>query len=89
MYPLVRELAGDGNTVALTCRVLKYARQPTAHLADALFYQRNARSVQPGLRKETSPGLPSVRFASTGRACSLTRRFLSPTTLDSSRTDTC
>lgn len=28
MYPLVRELAGDGIPVAVTCRVLKLARQP-------------------------------------------------------------
>lgn len=28
MYPLVRELAGDGIPVAMTCRVLKIARQP-------------------------------------------------------------
>jgi len=52
MYPLVRELAADGIPVAVTCRVLKIARQPyyrwlanpvtdgewqQAHLADALF----------------------------------------------------
>ena len=28
MYPLVRELAADGIPVAVTCRVLKLARQP-------------------------------------------------------------
>jgi len=28
MYPLVKELAGDGIPVAVTCRVLKLARQP-------------------------------------------------------------
>ena len=28
MYPLVRELAVDGVPVAVTCRVLKIARQP-------------------------------------------------------------
>ncbi|MGV9718593.1 hypothetical protein [Rhodococcus pyridinivorans] len=28
MYPLVRELAVDGIPVAVTCRVLKIARQP-------------------------------------------------------------
>lgn len=28
MYPLVRELAVDGIPVAVTCRVLKLARQP-------------------------------------------------------------
>ena len=28
MYPLVRELAGDGVPVTVTCRVLKIARQP-------------------------------------------------------------
>lgn len=27
MYPLVRELAGDGIPVTVTCRVLKVARQ--------------------------------------------------------------
>jgi transposase InsO family protein len=52
MYPLVRELAADGIPVAVTCRVLKIARQPNyrwlaapvthaewveAHLANALF----------------------------------------------------
>jgi putative transposase len=52
MYPLMRELAGDGVPVAVTCRVLKLARQPyyrwladpvtdrewhQAHLANALF----------------------------------------------------
>ena len=52
MYPLVRELAGDGIPVAVTCRVLKLARQPyyrwlacpvtrpradEAYLANALF----------------------------------------------------
>ena len=52
MYPLVRELAVDGIPVAVTCRVLKIARQPyyrwlpapltprdlvTAYRADALF----------------------------------------------------
>ena len=52
MYPLVRELAADGFPVAVTCRVLKIARQPyyrwlanpitdaeleAAHLANALF----------------------------------------------------
>ena len=51
-YPLVRELADDGIPVAVTCRVLKIARQPyyrwlacpvtyaeleQAHLANALF----------------------------------------------------
>jgi putative transposase len=51
-YPLVRELAADGIPVAVTCRVLKIARQPyyrwladpvtaaewaEAHLANALF----------------------------------------------------
>ena len=37
MYPLVRELAGDGIPVTVTCRVLKLARQPyyrwLAHLS--------------------------------------------------------
>jgi putative transposase len=28
MYPLVRELAGDGIPVTVTCRVLKLTRQP-------------------------------------------------------------
>lgn len=28
-YPLVRELAVDGVSVAVTCRVLKLARQPS------------------------------------------------------------
>lgn len=52
MYPLVRELAADGVAVAVTCRVLKLARQPyyrwrakpvgeaelvRAHRANALF----------------------------------------------------
>jgi putative transposase len=52
MYPLVRELADDGIPVAVTCRVMKIARQPYyrwlacpvtgaelehAHLANALF----------------------------------------------------
>jgi putative transposase len=52
MYPLVRELAADGIPVAVTCRVLKIARQPyyrwltspvtkadlvAAYRADALF----------------------------------------------------
>ena len=52
MYPLVRELAADGVPVAVTCRVLKIARQPyyrwlknpitdreldQAHLANAIF----------------------------------------------------
>ena len=52
MYPLVRELAADGIAVAVTCRVLKIARQPYyrwlaapvtdaewsgAHRADAIF----------------------------------------------------
>jgi putative transposase len=52
MYPLVRELAGDGIPVTVTCRVLKIARQPyyrwlacpvtpaeltAAYRADALF----------------------------------------------------
>ena len=52
MYPLVRELAGDGIPVTVTCRVLKLARQPyyrwladpisdreltDAYLANALF----------------------------------------------------
>ena len=52
MYPLVRELAVDGIPVAVTCRVLKLARQPyyrwltapvgrrelaSAYLADAVF----------------------------------------------------
>ena len=52
MYPLVRELAVDGIPVAVTCRVLKIARQPYyrwlacpvtdaewngAHLANAIF----------------------------------------------------
>jgi transposase InsO family protein len=53
IYPLVRELAGDGVPVAVTCRVLKLARQPyyrwlaapvtasdlvAAHRANALFH---------------------------------------------------
>jgi len=53
MYPLVRELAADGIPVAVTCRVLKIARQPyyrwlaapvtdaewvEAHRANALFH---------------------------------------------------
>ena len=33
MYPLVRELAGDGIPVVVTCRVLKLARQPLLPLA--------------------------------------------------------
>lgn len=33
MYPLVRELAVDGIPVAVTCRVLKIARQPYLALA--------------------------------------------------------
>jgi transposase InsO family protein len=52
IYPLVRELAGDGIPVTVTCRVLKIARQPyyrwlaepvsdavwaQAHLANAVF----------------------------------------------------
>ena len=52
MYPLVRELAGDGVPVVVTCRVLKLARAPyyrwltdpvtsreltQAYRADALF----------------------------------------------------
>jgi hypothetical protein len=52
MYPLVRELAEDGVPVTVTCRVLKFARQPhyrwlaqpvteaewvEAHRANALF----------------------------------------------------
>src|SRR5262245_53715730 len=52
MYPLVRELAGDGIPVTVTCRVLQIARQPyyrwlanpvgdaewdEAHLANAVF----------------------------------------------------
>ncbi len=52
MYPLVRELAAGGTPVAVTCRVLKIARQPyyrwlkepvtdrewdRAHLANAIF----------------------------------------------------
>ena len=52
IYPLVRELAADGIPVAVTCRVLKIARQPyyrwlaapitagelaRAYRADALF----------------------------------------------------
>ena len=52
MYPLVKELAGDGIPVTVTCRVLKLSRQPyyrwlaapvsdreinDAHLANALF----------------------------------------------------
>ena len=52
MYPLVRELAGDGIPVTVACRVLKLARQPyyrwltrpvgdrelaEAYLANALF----------------------------------------------------
>jgi putative transposase len=52
IYPLVRELAADGVPVAVTCRVLKIARQPyyrwlaapvtdadwvAAHRADAIF----------------------------------------------------
>ena len=28
IYPLVRELAADGVSVTVTCRVLKIARQP-------------------------------------------------------------
>lgn len=55
IYPLVRELAGDGIPVVVTCRVLKLARQPyyrwladpvtdrvlaRAHLANALFDAR-------------------------------------------------
>src|SRR4051794_23504449 len=50
MYPLVRELAADGIPVAVTCRVLKIARQPyyrwLAHpVTDAEFtaaYRANA-----------------------------------------------
>ena len=34
MYPLVRELAADGIPVAVTCRVLKIARQPYRWLAN-------------------------------------------------------
>ena len=52
IYPLVKELAGDGVPVTVTCRVLKLARQPyyrwldqpvtdavleDAHRANALF----------------------------------------------------
>ena len=50
MYPLVRELAADGIPVAVTCRVLKIARQPyyrwlTSPITDAELiaaYRANA-----------------------------------------------
>ena len=62
MYPLVRELAADGIPVAVTCRVLKIARQPyyrwlnrpvtdrelgQAYLANAVF---DAHRDDPGVR---------------------------------------
>jgi putative transposase len=34
MYPLVRDRAGDGIPVTVTCRVLKIARQPYRWLAN-------------------------------------------------------
>ena len=63
MYPLVRELAGDGIPVAVTCRVLKIARQPyyrwlASPVTDAELrsfeVRLRATSALPGLR----PGMP-------------------------------
>ncbi|MEI7059394.1 IS3 family transposase [Nocardioides sp. CCNWLW239] len=44
MYPLVRELAVDGIPVAVTCRVLKFARQP--------YYRWLAQPVTPAVLEE-------------------------------------
>ena len=42
MYPLVRELAADGIPVAVTCRVLKIARQPYYRWLDRAGHRRRA-----------------------------------------------
>ena len=42
MYPLVRELAADGIPVAVTCRVLKLARQPYYRWRGCLLYTSDA-----------------------------------------------
>jgi hypothetical protein len=73
VYPLVRELAADGIPVAVTCRVLKLARQPyyrwlacpvtprelaEAYLADALF---DAHADDPEFGTGCSPTKSAVR----------------------------
>ena len=50
LYPLVSELAADGIPVAVTCRVLKLARQP--------YYRWRA---NPGHRRRDHRGLPGQR----------------------------
>ena len=53
MYPLVRELAVDGIPVAVTCRVLKIARQPLAGSAG------HGRRADRGLPRERVVRRPS------------------------------
>jgi len=67
IYPLVKELAGDGIPVMVTCRVLKLTRAPyyrwlaspvtdreweQAHTANALF---DAHCLAPGLMEALIP----------------------------------
>ena len=53
MYPLVRELAADGIPVAVTCRVLKIARQP--------YYRWLANPVTDAELERGVPGQRAVR----------------------------
>ena len=55
MYPLVRELAGDGIPVTVTCRVLKIARQPYYPLARITGHRRRADRGLPGERPVRRP----------------------------------
>ncbi len=74
IYPLVSELAADGIPVAVTCRVLKLARQPYyrwwAHpISDAELleaYRANALFVD---RHVIPPGCPSRNSATGGPRC--------------------
>ena len=67
MYPLVKELAGDGIPVAVTCRVLKLARQPyyrwlaapvTAHDLDEAYLANVLFDAQEGPAR-TGPSRPA------------------------------
>ena len=92
MYPLVRELAVDGIPVAVTCRVLKIARQPyyrwlASPVTDAELtaaYRANALFRRPPRRPRfllDEAGLPGSRWPSArpgGSAPRSTRSSHSP-----------
>ena len=68
LYPLVTELAADGVPVAVTCRVLKLARQPYYRwLANPITDERAGRGVSRERAVRRAPRRPRVRLPAPGR----------------------